>query len=396
MHNIYYAGLLAQFLTLASLTRLVTRRGRGTLAPLLLLGILFAAVAVDNANIAIYSWTHGPSLQAVSRPYGNLERFALKPIELLLPPGGFGLAPWRALATTYYRSALYRGEMGSAYLGLVGIAALVWLAVATSATYLRRPKGFPPAAFLALAWVLAYSVVGGLNGVLGLLGFVWFRATSRYSIWILALVLLWAAVRLSRLRWSRCRFRGTSWLAAALVIGLALADRMPWPMPDSEILRIQRLVDSDRHLARSLEAALPPGAMLFQLPVVEFPEGPRIRRASDYEHFRPYLFSSSLRFSYGSDKGRPREEWQSRVYALPAEPLAEAAERLGFAGLLVNRKAYADGGQELRERLGATGRQEAWESRDGTFLFIRLRPASAPVSPEDLVLPTVHGDAGGS
>ena len=48
----------------------------------------------------------------------------------------------------------------------------------------------------------------------------------------------------------------------------------------------------------------------------------------------------------------------------------------------------------LRERLGATGRLEAWEIPDGTFLFIRLRPAAAPVSPEDFELPATGTEAG--
>ena len=393
LHNIYFAGLLAQFLVLASGAQLWRTKRRGAaLAPLLLLGVLVSVVLADNANMILHAREHGPGLDSVLRPYGNLERLALKPIELLLPPAGVGLAPWRSVADAYYQGALYRGEMGSAYLGLAGIVSLVWLVIVALRAYIRRPKGFPPAAFLAVAWVLAYSVVGGLNGILGAVGFVWFRATTRYSIWIMALVLLWAVVRVSR--WPRLHRRGASLLAATLVASLALADQLRGRVAPGEVQRLRRVMDSDRHFVRSLEAALPAGAMLFQMPVVEFPEGPRIRKATDYEHLRPYLFSSSLRFSYGSDKGRPREEWQARVYDLPAEPLADAAERLGFAGLLVNRKAYVDGGQELRERLGATGRLEAWESPDGTFLFIRLRPAAAPVSPGDLALPATGTEAG--
>ena len=82
--------------------------------------------------------------------------------------------------------------------------------------------------------------------------------------------------------------------------------------------------------------------------MVEFPEGPRVLEATDYEHLRPYLHAKRLRFSYGSDKGDAREAWQARAAALEAEPLADALERIGFAGLLVNRKAYADGARELR------------------------------------------------
>ena len=106
--------------------------------------------------------------------------------------------------------------------------------------------------------------------------------------------------------------------------------------------------------------------MLFQLPVVDFPEGQRVRGATDYEHLRPYLHSTQLRFSYGSDKGRPREAWQRRVEALEPEAMADALERMGFAGLLVNRKAYEDGGP------GAAGR--------GSRPPAGSRPARAPTA----------------
>ncbi len=386
LHNIYFAGLLAQFLVLASLVQLWRMQRRAALAPLLLLGVLVSAVLADNANMIVHAREHGSGLAGRPRSYGNLERFALKPIELFLPPAGAGLLPWRSVADSYYQGALYRGEMGSAYLGLVAVASLAWLTVVTARAHVRRPRGFPPAAFLAVVWVLAYSVVGGLNGLVGALGFAWFRATSRYSIWIMALVLLWAVVRISR--WPTLRRRGVSLLAATLAASLAMTDQLRGLVAPGEVQRLRRIVDSDRHFVRSLEAALPAGAMLFQVPVMEFPEGPRIRGATDYEHLRPYLFSSNLRFSYGSDKGHRREAWQERVYDLEAEPLADTLERLGFAGLLVNRKAYTDGGRDLRERLAARGRPEAWESPDGTFLFIRLRPAAAPIRPEALALPT--------
>ena len=146
-------------------------------------------------------------------------------------------------------------------------------------------------------------------------------------------------------------------------------------------------------LVRSLEAALPERAMLFQLPVVEFPEGPRVLEATDYEHLRPYLHATRLRFSYGSDKGDPRDAWQARAAALEPEPLAQALERIGFSGLLVNRKAYADGARELRERLAASGRAEAWESPDHDFLFVRLRPAASPEAP-DAVIPKTNEPGG--
>ena len=386
VHNIYYAGLLAQFLALAALARaLRARRLAAAVPPLVLLVLLLASVVVDNANVVIAAWSGAPT-SAMDRPYGNLERFALKPIELLLPISHPGLAPWASLGAVYFRSALYRGEMGAAYLGLAGVLGLVCLSGLAAASYLRRPKGFVPASFMAVCFTLAGSVVGGLNGVLGTLGFVWFRATNRYSVWILTLVLLWGVLAISRS--ALARRRRLSVLAATVAIVVTLADQVPPRVRADAIRELGARVASDATFVRSIEATLPPGAMLFQLPVVDFPEGPRVNHATDYEHLRPYLHSRRLRFSYGSDKGRARDAWQHRTESLEPEELANALERIGFAGLLVNRKGYQDGAQSLRERLAASGRLEAWESPDGDFLFVRLRPAVDPVPP-DVAVPEV-------
>ena len=178
-HNVYFAGLFAQFLGLACLTQwLVRRAGRPALGALALAVLLPLVVAADNANLLLERARQGPST-IVRRPYGNLERYALKPLELLMPLGGSGLVPWRAAGPEYARVALVKGELGSVYLGLGAVVALLALAATSARHALARPRRPVPGAALALAWTLAYSVVGGVNGIIGLTGFVWLRAAER-------------------------------------------------------------------------------------------------------------------------------------------------------------------------------------------------------------------------
>jgi hypothetical protein len=376
LHNIYYAGLLAQFLALAGFAPLLRGQRRSLAAgPWLLLLSLALAVLFDNANLLAHR-ASGSGLSSLLRPYGNLERYALKPIELLLPAPGWGLLS-TPMSSAYAQGALYRGEMGSAYLGLAGLLGLGAMCLSAFRGYLERRRGFLPAPLPAIAYTLAYSVVGGLNGLLGALGFVWFRATNRYSVWILALVLLWSVGQLSRV--ARSGPRALSILAAAGAAALALLDQRPPGHPTALVADVRKTMASDQAFVRSLEASLPPGAMLFMLPVVDFPEGARVRGATDYEHLRPYLFATRLRFSYGSDKGYSREEWQHRVEELAPPELAGELERLGFSGLILNRQAYEDGGDALRSALAARG--PALESPDREFLFLPLHAAAVPRLP---------------
>lgn len=389
-HNVYFAALFMQFLGLACLTQwLVRRAARPALGAFALALLLPLAVAVDNANLLLQSERQGPAA-TVRRPYGNLERYALKPLELVLPVGGYGLVPWRAAGPEYARAALVKGELGSVYLGLAGVVALLALAATSARRALARPRRPVPGAALALAWTFAYSVVGGVTGLVGLTGFIWIRATQRNSAWILALMLLWGAVAASRALAGR---RAVSVILAAIALTLTLADQLPPRTGSSAIWGTNWRQASDAAFVQSVEARLPPGSMLFQLPVVDFPEGRPVLGATDYEHLRPYLHATRLRFSYGSDKGRPREAWQRRAEALPPAELARALERIGFAGLLLNRKAYPDAGLELKDALAAAGRAESWESSDHDFLFVRLEPEAVPAAPDEVLPKTDEPEA---
>jgi phosphoglycerol transferase len=116
---------------------------------------------------------------------------------------------------------------------------------------------------------------------------------------------------------------------------------------------LTRVTASDREFSRRLETLLPPGAAVFQLPVVSFPEAPSVHQMIDYEQFRPYLWTDSLRFSYGTHKGREREEWQLRASGLEPGALNEYLGAHGFDAIVINRRGYEDRAQALESKLGA-------------------------------------------
>jgi hypothetical protein len=124
--------------------------------------------------------------------------------------------------------------------------------------------------------------------------------------------------------------------------------------------------------------------MLFMLPLVEFPEG-RDPGAREYEHLRPYLHSHRLRFSFGTDKGRPRESWQLETAALSPDRMVESLERYGFAGILLDRRAYPNKAADLLADLAAAGRHAVAAHTAGDYVFVPLRPVAAPVPPMPVV-----------
>jgi hypothetical protein len=373
VHNPYYAAMFAQFLVLAAIAQLVRRPRGPTLAPLALVVVLAVVFLADHAGSLAFQWEHGRNPGA-SRPYGNLERYSLKPLELLVPPPGFGLGDWGHLARVHWQQRLYRGEGGSPYLGLVGAAGLAGLAALSIVRVLRRPSRVPPPAALAVLWVLGFSMLGGLNQLLGVFGFLWLRGTNRYSVWILALVLLYLATRRVRPRW-------LSQAGAGVACVVCVSDQVPMRADRGALVGLRTRVESDRAFVAGLQARLPREAMLFNLPVIEFPEGRPLPGVGEYEQLRPYLHSRGLRWSFGSDKGRPREAWRAAVVAQGTATMVSSLEACGFAGLLVDRRAYPPGADDILEELAALGRPVAASSASRDFAFVPLHPEIAPPPP---------------
>src|SRR3954451_4410566 len=128
---------------------------------------------------------------------------------------------------------------------------------------------------------------------------------------------------------------------------------------------------SDDAFVKRIEAALPAGAMVFQLPYQPFPEAAPVVEMADYSHLKGYLHSRALRWSYGAIKGRPEAEWQPEISALPAAEMAEQLVLKGFDGLYIDRFGYADRGMKLEQEMAAQlgGAAAAFESANHRLVF---------------------------
>jgi phosphoglycerol transferase len=344
----------------------------------------FVTVGVALATFALLhvgGWLHVDNPDAaplLARNYGGTEVYALKPVEMFIPPP-FHHWDWLAFfGHRYTRWSVWRGEVFLPYLGLAGIAGFIWLAVATVRRLIARRA--PSGSALSIAWILSYATIGGLTNVLALFaGFLLFRATNRAAVFVSAIVLFFLVGRLSRLS-----LRWPNWLrvgAATALTALGVFEQIPKPDSANERAEIAAAVRADQEFGRTLEHALPTGAMVFQLPVLGFPEVQAPNRLGDYEHFRPYLATEHLRFSYGAPKSRSRSRWQHELGNLPTAELVTALERDGFSALYLNRKGYADGGEKILRELATLGYTDRLQAARGNQVVIKLRPAVEPTPP---------------
>ena len=374
LQNVYYTNILCQ-LTLLGACFLSLRNGsRGPLkAAVAVVGAAAAAFALMNVDTWTFRAVNGSNTGAVVREYKWLEIYGLKLVDLVVPPTTHHFQLFADFATQHGEASVLQDE--GSYLGLIGLAALGLLVATTiSAVVRNRANSIPMEAWQVLWIVLCFST-GGLNAILGAFGFTLFRTGCRYSIVILAIALVYAAQRLTALQ-KAAAFRAdpetlrigtaTAAIATCLVI---LWDQVPQaPKPEFTAL-LARRVEADRTFVTQMEAALPAGAMVFQLPTMEYPETPASGVPS-YDHFRPYLYSKRLRFSFGSMKGRPREQWQQAVQKqmfngatlnqqtqqiqFNQNSIGAAVDEIrtrGFTAIYVNRNGFPDRGKGLEKCL---------------------------------------------
>jgi phosphoglycerol transferase len=106
-------------------------------------------------------------------------------------------------------------------------------------------------------------------------------------------------------------------------------------------------------LVQKIETEFGNDAMIFQLPIVPFPENPPVVEMTDYKHLRGFFHSSTLQWSYGGVKGRDGA-WQN---SLPTDPklLVAKLRSLGFEAIWIDRNGYEDKGADLIANLRALG-----------------------------------------
>jgi hypothetical protein len=375
--NPYYTGMFLQFLGFGVLLHAARRSYSRMLFALMLIAVTFGAFMLMNLDTIVHAVLHGANAQAAARDLAALDMYAMKIPEMLLPPDESVLPGLEEFSQShYYSKTLLKGEFWSPYLGLAALLGVAMLVCSSLYRMFTRRANTVSPWFWLVIWILLYSLVGGFNLVLGSFGFVLFRGANRYSIFILTFGLLFLVTTLSR---HSLRPR-TAAAGALLVLLLGLVetlgpialDTVPPPAPGPTV---EDYVNSDRTFAMSVEKQVP-GAMVFQLPVAGFPEVAPIQKMGDYEHFRPYLYTRTLHYSYGTDKGRGTEAWQTDVSRLEPAQMVAKLESYGFAVVMVNRRGYADRGASLIAALVAAGKPVIAENHD--LVALRLQAAAKP------------------
>jgi phosphoglycerol transferase len=370
VQNIYYTFLFGQLVIFGGLVQAWQRGWRHLWPAAAIAATSLAAIFLMDCNTILYGLIYGHG-SAIVRDYKWMEVYGLKLVDLVIPPPDHPFPPFAAWGAQHVGEVILSpGELPpTAYLGLLGLAAMGWLVLLSLRRGLLRTS--LPLETYWILWIILFATVGGINGILATLGLQEFRAATRYSIVILCIVLMFAVRRLSLVRFPHpALVPGLAALAAIF----AVWDQSPPIVSDSQLKELQQQVASDRTFTEDMVHALPHGAMVFQLPAMYYPESPAAGMPP-YDHLRPYLYTDDLRFSFGSDKGRPDTDWQEQVVQEPLDQVISDLQGKGFAALYINRNGFQDKAEGLIKALHDRGYTQTIESARGDLVCVILKKA---------------------
>lgn len=318
----------------------------------------------------IYLSSLNINYNAVGRYPCEAEIFGLKLIQLLLPAPYHNNKLLQNATYFYNTSGVSINENTTTCLGLLGVIGFVILLWRLCRNFVSGAKVFKLIDFLALSTLLLLLVgtIGGLGTVFNYLITAQFRAYNRISIFISCLCLTGIAIVFDQIL-SKNRTAGIITIASALVVGFY--DQVPFTP-----LFVYNAQNSDRqkqleNFFSEVESNLEMGEMIYQLPHMQFPENGNINNLSDASHFQGYLFTNSLRWSYGGIKGINTAAEKLYLNNGMSESFLDALINAGFSGVYINTMGYDDNGKKIKSFYETRGLTPI-VSEDGTLLFYNI------------------------
>lgn len=373
------------------------RRPQSLAAPIVLMGVLAGVALLLAQPLKTYRLSHPEEFAPGGIPDSTLFN---KPFEadvyssslkLMLAPSSLHRVPILAsIGEKIVDSSNQARKFPDAQwspLGMLGGSLFMGLLAMTAMTLLRgravpfagetedgaTPKqvGISTVGAIGALGLFAFicSIFGGIGSLIAF-AYPTIRAYDRFPIFLSFLLYCGAALMLTMaVRRLSPRQAGFAGLAVVVVTGMALLDQVP-----ADILALHRKESrhfvAERKFVAAMEAALPPGAMVYQYPHSQYLSDSRYYGWGSFRHIRLYLNSHALRWSNGAAKNSPVDNWHARIADLPASQLVTEAQAAGFRAVVVDRSVVTGSEyQTLHDVLTARTGREPMGDDDGQLAF---------------------------
>lgn len=370
--GVYYAIFVLVLLAAAAVVALTGHHSWSRFGGAVTAGAVGVAwFAVAQVPDLLYAREHGSNAAAFSRGGDDAQRYALRLLGLLLPAQDHPIPALGELRLWF--AGRYPPTGGYATLGVIGALGFVILLGVGLGRMMRSPGPVRPGPRAqTLGGLAGLTVVAVLVATVGGLGLVISLITPGMRAWfrfvIVITLLAQAAFGLALESWAARLRRRLAARRRSRTGGRATGRRLPTVNQIVLILAVPTLLlgvadqslrsalqqpttvasfHSDQAFFGRVEASLPVGAAVFQLPFRLYPESAGINGTTESDQLRGLLHTRYLKFSGGGIKGRPQTNWPKGVVGLPTATFVRDIAIVGFSGIIVDRRATLDQGSSI-------------------------------------------------
>ena len=355
LSNIYYAFFGLICMAVSCLAKYINQNKLRVLKQeAVLIYFLLDAVLAGLLPKLVYSAVNGANLEAGVRTELESELYGLKLIQLLLPCPYNRISLLRNWNAIYSANAINVNENAMASLGIVAevgfVIACVWVILKLARKAPIEKEGYDRINLLSfeILVLLLFCTVGGIGTIVAYFITPEIRALNRVSIFIVGLSVAVLAEYLTRVQKTEHK-KSVKRLVTALTVALCLfsfyseidVKASGWRDATEEEDAILRVFFSE------VEDALDEGDMVYELPYMDFPESPAIYGMADYEPGLGYLYTSSIRWSYGGLRGRNTSAKSLNIDGGQSDRFVNELLLAGFSGVYIDTKGFDDGGEAV-------------------------------------------------
>jgi len=395
--GIYYAFFACFFLISVGAYAAFRRKSlKRLIVAAIAIGIIGIALLANLAPSLSYQQKYGKNEAATKRYPIESEIYGMTIGQLVLPITGHRVGFLADLKTEQFEEGGYAGarfyfanENDLSSLGLIGsigfLFSLGWLIFAGRCYVDKEKMDLPMLDTLGVLNALGVllATVGGFSLIFALLISPGIRAYNRISPYIAFFSILVVLVILENLRRKYVKTTEKSLIFYMILLMILIAGVLDqtsnYMVPSYRTTG--KYFASDEAFIKKIENVMPDQAQIFQLPYAQFPEGGPVNKMMDYDHFRAYLHSNTLRWSYGGMKGRQGDLWQRKVSTEPTSQLISDLVAAGFSGVYINRAGYSDNAARIEQELETALNVKPLANANDTLLFFNMTDYAKKMKP---------------
>lgn len=373
--NIYYSFFIMLVILIAMIFKMIEKN---SFKPMLNEARVFYGMAVvflmGIAPKIVYGIMRGGNELAGKRGPSETEIYSLKLIQMLVPPSYSKVGFLKNIFNSYSNNGFNINENACASLGAVGSIGFLVLCGWFILRYVRKTKA--DSRILSLLAMFAVSLVlycsaGGFGTIFSYLITPELRGLNRVSIMILCISLAALAIIVADLVEKRSKL--LSWIICLFAISLTLV----YDVPAMNAVNIQDGVkiqhSNDQEFFGKIENELQSDEMVYQIPMVEFPEMPPVNNMADYALLKAYVYTDKIRWSYGGVKGRETVATDLFIDNGIGNQFLDGIIQNGYSGIYIDTSGYEDGGIAVNNYYHETLGLDPIVSKDSRLYFYDLR-----------------------